>query len=39
MRNMLTAKARNAKRRDGVFYTTGDVADYKVEEALRAVGG
>jgi len=39
MRNPLTAKARNAKRRDGVFYTPGDVADYMVEEALRAVGG
>jgi hypothetical protein len=37
MRNPVTAKARNAKRRDGVFYTPADVADYMVEEALRAV--
>src|SRR5437899_127274 len=39
MRNPLTAKARNAKRRDGIFYTPADVADYMVEETLRAIGG
>ena len=39
MRDPLTTKARNAKRRDGVFYTPADVADYMVEETLCAVGG
>lgn len=38
MRNPSTAKARNAKRREGVFYTPADVASYMVREALLANG-
>jgi hypothetical protein len=36
MRNPLTAKARTAKRREGVFYTPTDVADYMAREAVAS---
>lgn len=39
MRDPGTKQARDAKRKDGVFYTPSDVADYMVRHCLQGAGG
>ena len=39
MRDPGTKQARDAKRKDGVFYTPSDVADYMVRHCLQGTGG
>lgn len=39
MRDPGTKQARDAKRKDGVFYTPADVADYMVRHCLQGGGG
>jgi hypothetical protein len=39
MREPGTQAARSAKRRDGVFYTPADVAEYMATEVLKELGG